>query len=409
MFNFRFPTAFWSPRLKTACRYSSNASNPIPASFLRGGTSKGVYINRDFLPSDKSEWPRVFLGIMGSPDPEYGRQLNGMGCGISTGSKVCVVGKPTAEQISQGIHAEYTCVQVGIRDSAVDVSGNCGNISSVVGAFAVDERICQPPIVDGRVTVRCFNTNTQKIVDITFPATQTNEGIIANLDIPEEAIAGVSGKASRIVMKFHDPAGARTGRLLPTGSPRNTITLPNENNFDISLVDATNPTVFASCPQLNSVFPVDDYLRDKLEEPLLTQVGEVLQTIRRQGATMMGLDPTTQSQPKIVLLSHPTADDIEKGVEIMVHTLAMGVLHRSVPLTVALCVGVAANIEGTLPWTFRRLVEKPKSHDPSSGLVRIGHPSGFVDVGVEYADDGLVKSVYVTRTGKKLMKGDVWW
>ena len=344
---------------------------------------------------------------MGSPDPEYGRQLNGMGCGISTESKVCVVGKPTVEQISRGIHAEYTCVQVGIRDSAVDVSGNCGNISTVVGAFAVDEKICHPPIVDGRVTVRAFNTNTRKIVDITFPATQTSEGIIANLDIPEVAIAGVSGKASRIVIEFYDPAGARTGKLLPTGSPRDTITLPHENNFDISLVDATNPTVFASYPQLNSVFPVDDYLRH--EEPSLTQVGQVLQTIRRQGATMMGLDPTTQSQPKIALLSHPTAADLESGVEIMVHTLAMGVLHRAVPLTVALCLGVAANIEGTLPWTFQRQVRKPKSHNPNPGLVRIGHPSGFVDVGVEYADNGLVKSVYVTRTGKKLMKGVVWW
>ena len=411
--NFRFPTAIRPPRLGTTCRIrysSSRASNPIPASFLRGGTSKGVFINRDSLPGDKSEWPRIFLGIMGSPDSEYGRQLNGMGGGISSLSKICVVGKPTAEQISQGIHAEYTFVQVGIRDSVIDVSGNCGNLSTVIGAYAVDEKICQPRIIDGRVTVRSFNTNTQKIIDTTFPATQTNEGVIADLDMPEMAIAGVSGKASQIVMKFIDPAGARTGKLLPTGSARDTLTLPDRNggnHFAISLVDATNPTVFASYPQLNSVFPVDSYVRH--EEPSLTQVGQVLETVRQQAATMMGLDPTVQSQPKIALLSHPTAADLEKGVELVVHALSMGVLHKAVPLTVALCLGVAANTEGTLPWTFRRLVQKLKSHDPNSGLVRMRHPTGIIDVGAEYSDNGLVKSAYVVGTGRKLMKGVVWW
>ena len=347
---------------------------------------------------------------MGSPDPEYGRQLNGMGGGISSLSKVCVVGKPTAEQMSQGIHVEYTFVQVGIRNSVIDVSGNCGNLSTVIGAYAVDEKICQPPIVDGRVTVRSFNTNTLKIIDTTFLATQTSEGVIADLDTPEVAVAGVSGKASRILMKFINPAGAGTGRLLPTGSPRDTLTIPSENGenqFVISLVDATNPTVFASYPQLNSVFPVDSYVRH--EEPSLTQVGQVLETIRQQGATMMGLDPTIQSQPKIALLSHPTAADLEKGVELVVHTLSMGILHKAVPLTVALCLGVAANTEGTLPWTFRRLVQKPKSDDPNSGLVRMRHPTGIIDVGAEYTENGLVKSAYVGGTGRKLMKGVVWW
>ena len=411
MRNLRFSTATIRSLGQTLRRHSSScAPNPIPASYLRGGTSKGVFINRDFLPADKSEWPRIFLGIMGSPDTEYGRQLNGMGGGISSLSKICIVGKPTAEQTSQGIHAEYTFVQVGIRDSVIDLSGNCGNLSHVIGVFAIDERICQPPIVDGRVTVRSFNTNTQKIIDTTFPATQTSEGVIADLDKPEVAIAGVSGNASQIAMKFIDPAGARTGKLLPTGSPRESITLPcesGENHFVISLVDATNPTVFVSYPQLNSVFPVDAYVRQ--EEPSLTQVGQVLETIRQQGAKMMGLDPAIQSQPKIALLSHPTPADLEKRVDIVVHTLSMGVLHKAVPATVALCLGVAANTEGTLPWTFRRLVKKPMPNDPDSGLVRLRHPTGIVDVGAEYTDNGHVKSANVIGTGRKLMKGVVWW
>ncbi|KAK2467397.1 hypothetical protein APHAL10511_000632 [Amanita phalloides] len=377
---------------------------------MRGGTSKGIFLNRDSLPADKSEWPRIFLGIMGSPDPEYGRQLNGMGGGISSLSKICVVGKPTEEQLSRGIQAEYTFVQVGIRDHSIDLSGNCGNLSNVIGPFAVDERMCQPPIIDGRVTVRAFNTNTQKIIDTTFPAIKSDEGVVADLNEPEVATAGVSGKASKIVMEFIDPAGARTGKLLPTGAPLNSINLPSENGssrVDVSLVDATNPTVFVGSLQLNGMFHVDGYVRH--EEPSLTQVGQVLETIRQEGAKMMGLDPAAQSQPKIALLTPPAPGDLEKGVDIAIHALSMGVQHKAVPMTVALCLGVAAQTKGTLAWDILQQTRTRRLHNPDPGFVRIRHPTGIVDVGAEYAHDGMVTSAKVIGTGRKLMKGVVWW
>ncbi|KAF8622950.1 hypothetical protein AX15_006625 [Amanita polypyramis BW_CC] len=398
IFRFRPPTV----------RYHSSLT--LPASFLRGGTSKGVFINRDFLPTDKSEWPRIFLSIMGSPDSEYGRQLDGMGGGISSLSKVCVVGKPTEEQQSQGIHAEYTFAQIGVRDDSVDLSGNCGNLSSVIGAFAVDEKICQPPIHAGRVTVRSFNTNTRKLIDTTFPASQTAEGVVADLSRPETAIAGVSGKASKIIMEFVNPGGARTGKLLPTGAPMNSITLPQRDQktcIDASLIDAANPTVFVSYPQLNDIFLVDSYMRQ--EEPALTQVGEVLEKLRQQGAKMMGLDPTAPSQPKIALLSPPARHDLGKGVDIVIHTLSMGVLHKAVPMTVGLCLGVAANAKGTLAWNIVRQSRERRSQESDPGLIRIKHPTGIVDVGAEFNNDGMVKSAKVIRTGRKLMKGVVWW
>jgi 2-methylaconitate cis-trans-isomerase PrpF len=115
---------------------SSTAQNPIPATFLRGGTSKGIFLHRDNLPSDRDQWPRIFLGIMGSPDKD---QLNGMGGGVSSLSKICVVSPGSPEQQAQGIAVEYTFVQVGVRDSSIDYSGNCGNLSSMIGVFASDE------------------------------------------------------------------------------------------------------------------------------------------------------------------------------------------------------------------------------------------------------------------------------
>jgi 2-methylaconitate cis-trans-isomerase PrpF len=127
-------------------RYStSSIRNPLPATFLRGGTSKGIFLKRSDLPDDRAQWDRIFLGIMGSPDREHGRQLNGMGGGVSSLSKICVVGPPS-EPRGAPVDAEYTFVQVGIRDSSIDYSGNCGNLSSMIGVFALDEGICGHPV-----------------------------------------------------------------------------------------------------------------------------------------------------------------------------------------------------------------------------------------------------------------------
>jgi 2-methylaconitate cis-trans-isomerase PrpF len=194
-----------SPHQSTSCctarhkHQSAPTPNPIPATYLRGGTSKGIFLNRKYLPEDPDQWAPIFLGIMGSPDPEHRRQLNGMGGGVSSLSKVCVVGAPSDVRAAQGIDVEYTFVQVGIADSTVDYTGNCGNLSSVVGVFAVDEGLCKPRVTGRRATVRAFNTNTDKLVDTTFPVADTDLTTPV-LDLQEATVAGVPGKASEIVL-----------------------------------------------------------------------------------------------------------------------------------------------------------------------------------------------------------------
>jgi 2-methylaconitate cis-trans-isomerase PrpF len=206
--------------------------------------------------------------MMGSPDAQYGRQLNGMGGGVSSLSKICVVGAPPsgAAQKAAGIDVEYTFAQVGIRDGVVDYSGNCGNLSSMVGVFAVDEGICAPrishsaqgPTHDVTGTVRAHNTNTNKRIDNTFVVAETaSPGHYAPvLEGNQASIAGVPGTAAPILLDFVSPSGARTGHLLPTGRPQETVRISLSSPggladrdvalLPVSLVDATNPTVFTS-------------------------------------------------------------------------------------------------------------------------------------------------------------------
>ncbi|KAJ7504465.1 PrpF protein [Mycena galericulata] len=380
--------------------------NPIPATFLRGGTSKGIFLHRDNLPTDRAEWPRIFLGIMGSPDKDYGRQLNGMGGGVSSLSKICVVGPASPEQLSQGIAVEYTFVQVGVRDSSLDYSGNCGNLSSMIGVFARDEGMCAPPPPGStHMRVRSLNLNTQKIIDTTFPVANS----VAALELPEVSIAGVPGNASTIVMEFVQPGGARTGKLLPSGSPLDLLEIPvssgETRTLRVSYVDATNPTIFVGSSDLHDL-PLDEYLQGN-SSAAAARVGDLLELIRQRGAEKMGLDPSAQAQPKIAVLSAPDETDLAQGVDIVVNALSMGVPHRAVPMTVGLCVGVAANVRGTLGW---EIVQQARTRATRSGeMVRIRHPSGVVDVGADFSEDGVVKSAKVVRTGRRLMKGAVWW
>ncbi|KAJ7334051.1 DUF453 domain-containing protein [Mycena albidolilacea] len=386
---------------------SSTAQNPIPATFLRGGTSKGIFLHRDNLPADRDQWPRIFLGIMGSPDKE---QLNGMGGGVSSLSKICVVSPGSPEQQAQGIAVEYTFVQVGVRDSSIDYSGNCGNLSSMIGVFASDEGICAPPPPGAAShTVRSFNTNTLKVIDTTFPVAES----YAALDLPETSIAGVPGKASTILMEFVHPAGARTGKLLPSGSSLDILEIPasptQTRQLRVSYVDATNPTVFVGSTELSEFLSFDEYVAGSASSAAATSVSETLELIRQRGAERMGLDPSAQAQPKIAVLSAPDKADLEEGVDIVVHALSMGVLHRTVPMTVGLCLGVAANVHGTLGWELVQQARSTSGKPLGEDMVRIRHPSGLVDVGAKFAEDGSVKSATVVRTGRRLMKGVVWW
>ncbi|EJD07016.1 DUF453-domain-containing protein [Fomitiporia mediterranea MF3/22] len=393
-------------------------SNPLPATFLRGGTSKGIYLRRDHLPSHQADWTPIFLGIMGSPDPDHGRQLNGMGGGVSSLSKICVVGPPSDELRSQDIDVEYTFCQVGIRDDTLDYSGNCGNLSSMIGVFAVDEGLCVPRVATETPNigvVHAYNTNTRKQVDTSFPiSSSTMDGRTPVLDLPQVTMAGVPGMASRIDLHFVSPAGARTGKLLPSGNPVDTLTFSQSgNNYSIqaSLVDATNPSVFIKSEDLMRILrPNGKGLNytDSLVEGFV-------EAIRQSGAQAMGLDAAAKAQPKIAVVDSTSS---QAGYPcIMAHAYSMGVLHKAIPMTVGLCLGVTARIEGSLPWQLLAnadrgtIGQKARRGDETdtTDLVRIRHPSGEVDVGADFGHDGSVMSAKVIRTGRRLMKGVVWW
>jgi 2-methylaconitate cis-trans-isomerase PrpF len=324
-----------------------------------------------------------------------------MGGGISSLSKICVVGSPSSEQKTKdGIDAEYTFVQVGIRDSTIDYSGNCGNLSSMIGVFAVDEGICRPRVTNGGLgTVQTFNTNTNKRIHTTFPIASSGNEFVPVLDLEETSMAGVPGKASRITLDFVSPAGARTGQLLPSGNPIDVIHgINSTSSIHASLVDATNPTVFISSSDLRQLVTVPPSSSLDFTAPSILSTLEI---IRQKGAEIMGLDPSTQAQPKIAILTPSSNPDID----ILVHAMSMGVLHKAVPMTVGLCLGVAANVKGSLPWEIARM----SGRRAKGGLVRIQHPGGIVEVGAEFGENGEVKSAKVVRTGRRLMKGVIWW
>ncbi|MGD9846675.1 MAG: PrpF domain-containing protein, partial [Variibacter sp.] len=205
----------------------------IKASFMRGGTSKAVMFRQSDLPRDRAEWDDIFLSLMGSPDPN-GRQLDGMGGGVSSLSKVCVIGPPSRPDAD----VDYTFAQISIRDASVDYSANCGNMSSAIGPFAVEEGLAKAPR-DGEAVVRIHNTNTSKIIVSRFTMTDGLAEVDGDL-----ALDGVAGTASSIRLEFTDPGGTRTGKLLPTGHAVDTLALPDGTTIQASMVDAANPCVF---------------------------------------------------------------------------------------------------------------------------------------------------------------------
>ncbi|KAF4951823.1 hypothetical protein FGADI_7193 [Fusarium gaditjirri] len=320
---------------------TSTPASSFPAWFARGGTSNGLVIHRKDLPPE-SQWHKVLPSAMGSPDP-YGRQLNGMGSGISSTSKIVILGSPSREDVD----VNFTFVQVGIRDGILDMAGNCGNMSSLVGPAAWDSGLlsAQAKTVEQDenglqwATVRFLNTNTNKVMSSKFrvegePPKYTHQG--------EYVMDGVPGTGSKVIMSFIDPAGAKTGKALPTGNPVDILELQDRTKIRASLVDVGNPGVFISTESLGladhmsltpAIIESDPELRKRLAE------------IRRAGASLMGLDPSTESVPKIVLL-FPSSGSPD--VDIRCLALSMGQAHKAVPLTLALCLGAASQLKGTL-------------------------------------------------------------
>ncbi len=375
----------------------------IPAVYMRGGTSKGLLFHERDLPEDRSEWDALFLAALGSPDP-HGRQLDGMGGGLSSLSKACVVAPSNRDDAD----VDYTFGQVLIREARVDYSGNCGNMSSAIGPFAVDERVAGLPGAeagDGEATVRIYNTNTRKIINSTFAVEGGRAAEDGDLEIP-----GVAGGGAPIRLDFVDPGGATTGKLLPTGNPLDILDVPGVGRIEVSMVDAANACAFVDASVLGLS---GTEMPEELEAD--ARLMEHLAAIRLAASMAMGIGSTIEEAraksivPYIGFVSRaqdsPTlsgARTAAGSVDLTVRMISNGQPHRALPLTASLCTAVAAGIEGTAVARAAGTVTGER--------VRLGMPSGVLTVGAEVARGAggwhaAHGSFY--RTARRLFEGSV--
>jgi 2-methylaconitate cis-trans-isomerase PrpF len=380
----------------------------LRAVFMRGGTSKAVMFRAADLPAERELWTPIFLGVMGSPDPN-GRQLDGMGGGISSLSKICVVGPPTRA----GADIDYTFAQVSIKDASVDYSGNCGNMSSAVGPFALDEGLVKAGDAAGEATVRIHNTNTHKMIIARFPLDGGRAAVDGDFRLP-----GVAGTGAPVRLDFLEPGGAGTGQLLPSGNPIDALEADGARGIEVSMVDAANPCVFVAADSLGAS---GVEMPDELEAngALLRR----LEAIRIAASLRMGIAKTAEaaaripSIPKVAMVAPAREARTLAGerlaardADVTVRMISIGQPHRAVPLTGAMCLAVAARIDGTVVNRIARPSASPG--DP----VRIAQPSGVTVVGAAVRHDGdgerlherykwFAESATVYRTARRLMEG----
>jgi 2-methylaconitate cis-trans-isomerase PrpF len=324
-----------------------------------------------------------------------------MGGGLSSLSKICVL----APSDRQDADIDYTFAQVQIREAAVDYRGNCGNMSSAVGPFAVDEGLLRPN--GDSATVRIFNTNTQRIIRARFPLADGRAATERTLAIP-----GVAGTGAPVRLDFLAPGGATTGRLLPTGRVVDRLEIADHPPIEASLIDAANACVFVRATDLG--------LRgDELPEALEANrtVLDLLQRVRRAASVAMGIAGSEKeaatingvpfvafvapAMPAATLSGEPLATN---AVDLTVRFISNGQPHRALPLTGSLCSAVAARIGGTV-------VNQMLRRDPPDAL-RLGMPSGVLtvdaDVGQDASGAWVARSGAFYRTARRLFDGRIY-
>jgi 2-methylaconitate cis-trans-isomerase PrpF len=372
----------------------------IPAVFMRGGTSNAVVFHAKDLPQDRAQWDEIFLAAIGSPDP-YGRQLDGMGGGVSSLSKVCIVGpssRPDAD-------IDYTFAQVQVKEAKVDYGANCGNMSSAMGPFAVDEGLVKSTGKDALVKVH--NTNTKKIIWSRFPLDDGQAAVDGDLAIP-----GVAGTGAPVKLEFREPGGATTGKLLPTGNVADTLDVPGVGKIRVSMVDAANACVFVRAADLGIR---GTELPDEIDaNPELLRK---LAAIRIAASVAMGITKTPEdaakraSVPFVGFISVPqdaktlTGDTLKSAdMDLTARMMSNGQPHRALPLTCTLCMAVAARLEGSVVNETARANANPEAE------IRISMPSGILTAaasvrkleGQWYAEQG---AFY--RTQRRMFEGQV--
>ncbi len=370
--------------------------------FMRGGTSKGCMFHREDLPEDRNEWDKIFLQCMGDPDP---KQIDGLGGTVSSNNKIVIVWKSREENVD----VEYLVGQVIVGKSQVDYKSNCGNMTAAVGPFAVEEGMVD--ITEPITTVRMLNRNTDKYIHVTVPIDPKTKTFAQDGDC---SIAGVDGTAAELKVKFMNPAGAKTGKLLPTGNVLDVLDIPGLGKIEASILDVSNPMVLVRAEDIGMK---GTELPEEINQN--KEVCDVLEKIRGTAACMMGFakdlkDATDNSPavPKVGFFTVPKDyTDIggqqvhKEDMDVCARVISVFKCHKACPLTSASSIAVAAFLEGSVIY---KTLGAPKE---GAENVRIGHPSGVMTMSPEIVAKGNeieLPSVAVQRTARRIMDGTVY-
>ena len=346
----------------------------LPVSIIRGGTSKGVYILQKDLPENKDKWEEILLRLMGSPDK---KQIDGLGGATSVTSKVAIIRK--SDRLDADV--DYTFAQVSVDKPLVSYKGNCGNISSGVGPFAIEKGLVE---AKGNLTpVRIYNTNTDKII---VADVKTEDGeVVYDGDF---RIAGVPGTAAPVRLKFVQPSGTLGKGLLPTGNAVDVLDVPGFGKVEVSIVDAANPLVFARAEDLG--LTAKELPADLDNDPVKL---DLLEKVRGEAAVKLGLiqDASrsaweTPGIPKMTFVakadSYTSSDGKEiakKDIDLLSHMMSMQKTHPSYAMTGAMCTAAAAVVPGSI-------VQQVLPENVDTQFIRIGHPSGILECGVDFEE-----------------------
>lgn len=378
----------------------------IPATYMRGGTSKGVFFRLEDLPERAQTAgqarDRLLLRVIGSPDP-YGKQIDGMGGATSSTSKTVILSKS-----SQPEHdVDYLFGQVSIDKAFVDWSGNCGNLTAAVGSFAISNGLVAADRIpeNGICTVRIWQANIQKTIIAHVPVSHGQVQETGDFELD-----GVTFHAAEVQIEFLDPAddGEDGGAMFPTGNVVDTLDVPEIGTFQATLINAGIPTIFLNAEEIG-------YTGTELQDDINADSAALarFEKIRAYGALKMGLiqdiseAANRQHTPKVAFVSKPKSYTSSSGkqvtqsdTDLLVRALSMGKLHHAMMGTAAVAIGTAAAI----PETLVNLAAGGGERE----AVRFGHPSGTLRVGAQALNENgqwVVKKAIMSRSARVLMEG----
>ncbi|CAI8941240.1 2-methylaconitate cis-trans isomerase PrpF [Pseudomonas fluorescens] len=381
----------------------------IPATYMRGGTSKGVFFSLKDLP-EAAQIPgpardALLLRVIGSPDP-YDKQIDGMGGATSSTSKTVILSK----SIKADHDVDYLFGQVSIDKPFVDWSGNCGNLSAAVGSFAISNGLVDASRIphNGVAVVRVWQANIGKTIIAHVPITNGEVQETGDFELD-----GVTFPAAEVQVEFMDPAAEEEGgggSMFPTGNLIDELEVPGVGTFKATMINAGIPTIFVNAEDIG-------YTGTELQSAINSdpKALQMFETIRAYGALRMGLisnlDEAAKRQhtPKVAFVAKPADYVASSGkaigagdVDLLVRALSMGKLHHAMMGTAAVAIGTAAAISGTLVNLAAGGVER--------NAVRFGHPSGTLRVGAEASlenGEWVVKKAIMSRSARVLMEGYV--